>query len=236
MTVYLLSGNLDFRKKAASINATFTFDPTEGTIANGNDFNINILIDTNNKNVVGADLVVGFDPKLVTVVDSDPAKAGIQISSGRFFTEPLVLANKVEGDKIYLSINSFTPFKGADVFGTIKFHSKKAGELKLNFANGQNKITEQGTAQNIFANPISARFMIEGSGGLSEATPEANLTAEENSIDLNHDNKINEADLQLFSKKLGATKDIKDVDFNQDGKVDKSDQEIFMAKYKAIQP
>lgn len=232
LTVYLLNGSLDFRKKADDLKATFAFDPPSGTIANGNDFPINITIDTGDKDIVGADLVILFDPTLVSVVDNDPTKAGLQISSGKFFDNPLVLANKVDGNKIYLSINSFTPFKGRDLFGTVTFHAKKAGQLKLSFDPSLTKITQQGTALNIFSNSGAATFTIDGLPGSIEATPEATPKTSVD-IDLNHDGQVNELDLQIFSKKMGSTQDIAAMDFNGDGKVDKADQQIFMAQYRS---
>lgn len=238
LTVAVLNGNLDFRKQARSTVASFSFDPSSGTIQNGNDFEINVLINTGGKSISGADLSIGFDKNLTQVVDADTSKNGIQVNSGSFFDKPLVLANKVEGDKIYLSINSFSPFKGSGVFGTIKFHALKPGQFKLSIKNGnENKITEQGTGVNLVTGSTQATFNIEGDSKSkpSQATDEGQPSTEAIfSIDLNHDGVANDLDLQLLSKKIGATKDITDFDLNKDGKVDQKDIAIFITKYKEL--
>lgn len=225
LTVLLLNGNLDPRKKASGNGAGFSFDPTSVTIAQGADAEIKILLNTNGKSIVGADAVVSFDKNIFSVVDTAKDKAGTQSVAGNFFDKPLVLANKVVGNKIYLSINSFNLFKGAAVFGTIKLHAKTTGKTTLKFVDGETKITEQGTAQNILQTTSPAQFTIEGiSSNTQESTPSA-------TADLSKDGQVDEQDLQLFSRSLG-TKGNGVTDFNKDGQTDQEDFKIFNTLYK----
>lgn len=236
LTVLLLNGNLDFRGQAANEGAAFSFDPANGEIAKGAEVEIKILINTGNKNIVGADSVITFNKDILAVIDADESKKGVQVTAGSFFEKPLILANKVEGNKIYLSINSFTPFKGAEVFGTIKFQARKSGKADLNFVNGETKITEQGTATNILSKAAKASFNVDGStdnGTSKSASAAAKPTTSPVDVDLNNDNKVDEADVQVFSKKMGATTNFSDADFNKDGKVDQTDLKIFQDNFKS---
>ena len=233
LTVYLLRGNLDFRKEASSAGASFSFDPTGGEIVRGATVEIKILLNTGGKNIIGADSIISFDRNLISVIDQEKDKTGTQIQAGSFFEKPLVLANKVEGDRIYLSINSFTPFKGAGVFGTIKFQAKKSGEVDFKFVSGETKITEQGTAQNILQTMAPAQFNIEGAGGTATTETTASGTPKTtSSADVNDDGKVNELDLQLFSQKLGQKVNITKFDLNKDGQVDSDDFKLFEKAFK----
>lgn len=232
LTVLLLQGNLDPRKKAASEGASFSFDPTSGTIVRGAEVEIKILINTNGKTIVGGDSVISFDNTIFSVVDQQLDKAGVQTQPGSFFDKPLALANKVEGNKIYLSINSFTPFKGSGVFGTIKLQAKKNGKATLKFVDGETKITEQGSAQNILTLTRPATFSVEGADGTSQdASPSA--TPASLGADLNKDSKIDEQDLQIFSKLMGTKTANSPADYNKDGQVDQSDFKTFEGLYRS---
>ncbi len=229
LTVLLLQGNLDPRKKADSEGASFSFDPSSGTIVRGAEVEIKILLNTNGKSIVGSDSVISFDNTVFSVVDQRRDIGGVQTQPGSFFDKPLILANKVEGNKIYLSINSFTPFKGAGVFGTIKLQAKKNGTATLKFVEGETKITEQGSAQNILTAMRSATFNVEGANGTKEeGTPSASLSA-----DLNKDSKVDEQDLHLFSKVMGTKTTNSPADLNKDGQVDQTDFKIFEGLFKS---
>lgn len=232
LTVVVLQGNLDPRKKADSSGATFSFDPTSGTIVKDSEVEIKILINTGGRNIVGADSVISFDNTIFSVVDQEKDKTGVQSKGGSFFDKPLILANRTEGNKLYLSINSFTPFKGTSVFGTIKFAAKKTGKVTLKFVDGESKITEQGTAQNLLKKTTSGVFSVEGASG--KATIESSGSAKEATpgADLNKDSKVDESDLQLFSKQLGSKGTNLVSDLNKDSQVDTQDVKLFENLYK----
>jgi hypothetical protein len=232
LTIYLLRGNLDFRNRAATSGASFSFDPSGGSIVQGGEVEIKILLNSGEKNIIGADSVVSFDRTIFTVVDEDSETDGVQVEAGTFFEKPLVLANKVEGNKLYLSINSFTPFKGAAVFGTIKLQAKKTGTVDLKFVEGETKITEQGTAQNILQTATPGQFKVESSGNSREPSATESASARDINADLNDDGRVNELDLQLFSQKLGTTTGITAFDYNQDKKVDLADFKLFESAFK----
>jgi hypothetical protein len=233
LTVALLSGNLDFRKEASSEGATFSFDPLKADLALGSEVDVQILFDSAGKEIVGADAVIAFDRTKVSIVDADPEETGVQVSAGSFFDKPLVLANKVEGNKIYLSINSFTPYQGGGIFGTIRIKARQNGPFSLQFVEEETKITEQGSANNIVTKLQAATFEVsaEDAGGI-ESSPSAQVKTGTD-VDLNNDSKVNETDLQLFSKKLGAKTGIEDVDYNKDGQVNAEDFKVFDAGFES---
>jgi len=87
---------------------------------------VEVQIDSQGKEVWGADLKIVFDPFLAVK----------KVSAGDFFTDPLVLENLINDDKreVWFSIGSLKPASGKGVLAVLDIEPKSEGKLSLTFS------------------------------------------------------------------------------------------------------
>lgn len=95
-------------------------------------FNINkvvpvaVMVDTGNRSISGADLIVRFDPKILDITSSGLVKGAI------FNEYPLISADSKTGMITISGIsNEKSGFKGTGQFAMINFKAKSAGKASL---------------------------------------------------------------------------------------------------------
>lgn len=105
-------------------------------------FEVEIVLDSKQNTINGADVSLNFDPQILQIVDSNSNKVGIQVLAGEIFESPMVLQNKADNQQgiIDLSLGTLTPFKGKGVYGLIRFKALQAGKATINFDHSKTKI------------------------------------------------------------------------------------------------
>lgn len=93
------------------------------------DFQVELIIDTLDKEVWGADLKIAFDPGALIIKKVDP---------GDFFNRPLVLENQVDKQKnqVSFSIGSLEAAKGEGVLAILEVRPIRTGKTSLVLAAG----------------------------------------------------------------------------------------------------
>lgn len=162
LTLYLAKRPQGIKKQAAGGSASLLLSPATGNYTVGDEFNINILLNTGDKLVVGVDVSLSFDAEKLQVQTVTP---------GNLFENQIVFFNEVRDGKILLSLGSFTPFTGGGIYGTIRFLATTAGTAQVIFDQTPNcKVAQEGGSD----------ILGETTGGLytivEPATPIPSLT------------------------------------------------------------
>lgn len=115
--------------------AILFLDPSFSTVKKGEGFEVNIVLDSQDNFVSGVDVILRFNPHLLTVVDADPKTEGIQITPGKIFSR--YLGNKVDLARGRITISGVAeikkPFSGRGVLAKIKFLPISLGKTKVFF-------------------------------------------------------------------------------------------------------
>jgi len=92
----------------------------------GKELTLGIVLDSQQKQVWGADLKLSFDPKYLLVKEA---------SAGGYFAKPLVLENLTDQEKgeIAFSIGSLTPGQGKGTIASFVVEPLKEGKTTLGF-------------------------------------------------------------------------------------------------------
>jgi hypothetical protein len=92
----------------------------------GKEFTLSVVLDSQQKQVWGADLKLSFDPNYLLVKEA---------SAGGYFAKPLVLENLIGQKKgeIAFSIGSLTPGKGKGAIAFLVAEPLKEGKTTLGF-------------------------------------------------------------------------------------------------------
>lgn len=116
------------------------------TVVVGEKVMVDIILDTAGHLTDGADVILTFDPTLVSV--PQPVKTGVLYQS--------YPAKAVESNRVVISGVSGidAEFRGTGVFATVTFEAKKAGQVNLEIEYQQNStadsnITESGTTKDL---------------------------------------------------------------------------------------
>ncbi len=137
LALILLSGIIVPLTKAA----TLELSPNSGTYSTGANFNVEIKVDTKDKNTQNADVVLEFDQNSLSIEN---------VTYGSFY--PTVM-HYVQNGKLYLSgtVKDATETKkGIGVLGTISFKGLKAGITTVKFLcetgrTDESNVNESGT-------------------------------------------------------------------------------------------
>lgn len=120
---------------------TLYLDPQTGIITSGEQFKVDIILDTANGPIDGVDVyALHYDPSIIEVIDDMPNQQGIQILPGTII--PANAANIVEESTGMIKFSQITfggtTFMGKGVLATIHFRAIKAGTayLKFDFSKG----------------------------------------------------------------------------------------------------
>lgn len=112
-------------------------DPPLGkfTCVQGAPVEISIVLDSRGNLVLGADVVLRFDPNFWEVIDGDPKTEGVQIIPGTIFSS--YLGNKVDlaqGRITFSGLAEFDQqFSGRGIVAKIQLMPKKKGTTKIFF-------------------------------------------------------------------------------------------------------
>jgi len=149
-------------------NATLSLSPYSGSYKVGENFSVDILLDTQSAVVEKAEVKLKYDPQVLEVIDSDSALPGIQIKPGTIF--PIYLSNSVKDDLISLvGFSSGAGFSGSGKFAFINFKPRKATlETKMSFvfepgSFSDSNILERFSEKDILTTVSESKFNLIGS-------------------------------------------------------------------------
>ncbi len=116
-------------------NAVVKLVPQEAEIHPNQTIHLDVTIE-NVQNLYGIELHVVYDPAMLTIVDCDTAKDGIQIVPGNFLKPDFVVRNQVDAasgtiDYVITQVSPTKPASGKGVLATIEFRTVKAGATEL---------------------------------------------------------------------------------------------------------
>lgn len=113
---------------------SFSLNPKEGSFRVGEEFRVDIVLDTSGRKVAAGDAILHFDPQKLSVLDSMATISGVQIVPGALFshhpgnlvtdTGRIALSGLSEIDEFY---------RGQGVFGTITFRAEATGSALVTF-------------------------------------------------------------------------------------------------------
>jgi hypothetical protein len=116
--------------------AVIAVTPKESSTIVGQQVQVTVTLDTKGEATSGVDLYMKYDPKLLEVVDADPAGANVQIAKGTLFDfSPANLVNLSSG-KISFSASqqpTSAGVSGTGTVATITFKAKSAGTAQIGF-------------------------------------------------------------------------------------------------------
>lgn len=148
---------------------SLSLDPVKIETKVTEQFTVKIIADTNGRELNGIDAQILYDPKMLTVVDSDNQTPGVQAENGELFNSLLInSADPVEG-KINLTGSRLSKatktISGKGTFALISFIAQKAGttKIKINFDPGKtntSNMAESGTSKNILTNVSDCEIQI----------------------------------------------------------------------------
>lgn len=103
----------------------------------GQEFTMDLKLDTAGDETVGTDLVLTFDNQLLEVLDSDPAQPGTQLTAGPLFDiTPANSANQADGVIVYSGSQQPTnpSVEGINsTVATVRFRAKAAGQAQVRY-------------------------------------------------------------------------------------------------------
>jgi len=123
-----------------------TLDPKEKAVGVGDSFTVDVILDTDGKQVDGVDLYsLHYDPTILNVVDGVSAKPGIQVIPGTIMDFNAVNSvDQATGTiKFSQAATGGTSFSGKGVLASIHFKAVGKGStyLKFDFSFGSTKDT-----------------------------------------------------------------------------------------------
>ncbi|OGI82557.1 hypothetical protein A3I95_00180 [Candidatus Nomurabacteria bacterium RIFCSPLOWO2_02_FULL_44_12] len=127
-------------------SAILTLDPKEKAVGVGDSFTVDVILDTDGKQVDGVDLYsLHYDPTILNVVDGVSAKPGIQVIPGTIMDFNAVNSvDQATGTiKFSQAATGGTSFSGKGVLASIHFKAVGKGStyLKFDFSFGSTKDT-----------------------------------------------------------------------------------------------
>lgn len=115
--LFLLSGN---KVEAASYN----FSPSVGAFIGNCTSEANLFADASGESSIAGDIIINYNPAEITILDTDPMQAGVQIIPGTAYGT--YTANFADSGMITLvgdNIDSGIPLTSNELFATIRFRS-----------------------------------------------------------------------------------------------------------------
>ncbi|MES2315842.1 MAG: cohesin domain-containing protein [Patescibacteria group bacterium] len=148
-------------------SAVLTLDPQTKTVKVGDTFAANVILDTDGKPVDGIDLYsLHYDPTILTVVDDNTTKNGVQITPGTSLDVTAVNSVDPKTGTITFSQASQpgSSFNGKGVLATIHFKATKKGTsaLKFDFKIGSTRDTNVAHAgRDQLANVVDGLYTVQ---------------------------------------------------------------------------
>lgn len=175
----LLSVFTPFEQVAADgTGAQFSFNPSSGFVIEGDQFIVDILIDTNGEEVVKGRAVITFDPTLAKIVKAERNNSLFaQFPENDQSTDNVNGVLMLGGFTQSGSSNLYKTTGAADVFARVTFEALKPGALKLDWEfTGSDLpfksvvIADGSPPQNILQEPQPATFTIQDDGSGSSTS------------------------------------------------------------------
>lgn len=111
--------------------ARVRFDPSDLQVGQGQVEEVNVIVENAN-DIYGIDLRAEFDPKQIEIVDTDPAKDGVQMRPGTFIKPDFLVRNEADNSAgtlqyVITQVNPTPPATGSGIVLTILVRGKKQG-------------------------------------------------------------------------------------------------------------
>lgn len=141
--------------------ASLTIDPQNVETTVGQQFTININVDTLNHSINGVDTVISFDPEILTVIG--------EVKNGDLFNSLLIKDVKNNVGKINITASKLSPtaqnISGKGTLATVNFKALKFGETQIKIIFDPNRtdtsnIVESKTSKNILTTVSNATIKI----------------------------------------------------------------------------
>lgn len=100
----------------------------------GQTVSVPVTVELGSERAVGLDLIVNYDPTILTLIDANSTKEGVQIkTSSPFGLEVVNAANPAIGQINYSSVISAgnAPVTGTQVVATLEFKAELAGQTNI---------------------------------------------------------------------------------------------------------
>ncbi len=170
--IYLLkTGKI---KPEAAAGPSLELQPNSLIVAQGQTFNVNIRVNTDNQPVVGVDLFyLNYDPGVLEVQDADPNQDGVQIQNGTIFD--IYMGERVDSHPGKIALSGMVKteqnspgWTGSGIFATATFKALKpitASQVYFDFTPGATNDTNiismvDGTC--ILANVVNGTYDVTG--------------------------------------------------------------------------
>lgn len=102
--------------------------PASGNFQTGDVISVQIMLDTQTKNIDGVDVVLNYNKSYFDIEDDNPVEAGIQIAAGSLLSSTQRNETNASIGKIYFSQTTLgsNTFFGAGILATIRFKAKSS--------------------------------------------------------------------------------------------------------------
>ncbi len=155
--------------------ATLAFNPSSKSFEKGCERSINIDIDVSGQSSNAVDVEISFDPSKITILDSDPGTAGVQIKPGNAYEVTLVNSvNNTTGEILFAAGSFASNLTSKRVLATIEFISSDTlnnAEFTFNYTGVGNtldsNIAESSTSMDILSGVVNGNYSFIS--GLCEA-------------------------------------------------------------------
>ena len=125
------------RREALQTNTVARIWPAEQPIRVNGMATVDVEV-RNVDNLFGADLILGFDPDLLEVVDSAPASPGVQITPGDLLASGQLMVNQADNslgriEFVVTLLGTQSPVSGDGILASVTFRAKRPGESIISF-------------------------------------------------------------------------------------------------------
>ncbi len=122
---------------AAQSATQVRLDPLTLGLKPGSQGSLTLVFD-NAQDLYGLEVHLSFDPKVIEILDADPAKAGVQLTPADWLKSGFIAQNQVDNaagtiDFAATLLNPALPVSGSKAFVTIQVRSKVEGNSPFNF-------------------------------------------------------------------------------------------------------
>lgn len=134
-------------------DTTLRFDPSQTTAGAGQDFSVNVRINSGNNEVTVVDVVIDYDAEFVE---------GVSFTQTNLLPRLLRNGTNANGTaRITLGSSETQGFQGEGVLGVLTFRGRSAGSSALTFS-GQTRVTALGTDENMFREGQTGEVTVTG--------------------------------------------------------------------------
>lgn len=124
--IYVFSQKGEFSPKAATAGVTLSLSPNSANQIINTNFDVNILLNTNNQPTVGTDVILTYNTQDLSIVDADTNATGTQIKPGSlYYSYPVNSVDTTNGKINFSGIiqPGGSNYSGSGVLATITFRA-----------------------------------------------------------------------------------------------------------------